>query len=249
MVHIPVKLFTAASSHDVRFNRWDAANQCKPRQVQLDGTGKEMAITDMSRVFEVAKGTYVEITDEDMEAIAPESSRHMQVIEFVPLESVDPIRIEKTYYMGHDERGAHPYALFMEALAQEGKAAIVRVVFSTKEQLAMIWVDAGSLCLSTLYYEDEIRRENAAGGKYGELLEPVDPAELEVARMLICAMAVESYDANKHVDVHHGEILAMIARKAAGETIETKTAPVPSAPVSNILDVLRASIENRKVAA
>jgi DNA end-binding protein Ku len=167
----------------------------------------------------------------------------MTVLEFVPLSTIDPIYVEKTYFLEPDKGGELAYDLFGAAMEAEGSVALMKCFMKTKEHLAMVGVNTdGTLTLSTLYYEDEIVLDNAHVRDH-----KVDDKQLAMARMIIASDTSEAYDPSKYKDEHTGRILAMIADKVEGKVLEAPT-PIKSVASVNILDQLTKTLEGRKVA-
>lgn len=244
MVHIPVKMYTAIREQEPKFKRWDPVSQSFPRQIQMAGD-IEVSLSDLTKVYEIEKGHMVEITAQDLDKLTPESKHHLDVAEFVPLDSIDPLYFEKTYFLGPDKDADMAFTLLGKALAGKGSAAIVRITVKTKEHLAAIYVNRGVLCLSTMYYEAEVVAGNAI---YHDLQDVADDA-LELACEYIDAMSSDCFDPSNYRDIHHDQVMAMIQNKAAGLDTPAKDVKVRKAPPADILVLLRTQLEARKVAA
>ena len=139
LVAIPVKLFTATSSQNVAFNMLHA--KCGSRIKQQTWCPRcEATIdrADLTRGYEFAKDQYVRFTDEELKALEGESSKVIDLTEFVPLEEVDPIFFEKAYYLGPDKGGEKAYRLLADAMASAGRVALAQYVMRGKENLVLI---------------------------------------------------------------------------------------------------------------
>jgi hypothetical protein len=141
LVAVPVKLHPATEQKDIRFHQFKEGTKQRIRNKRVsEATGREVDYEDIVKGYEVDKGKFVIVTPEELEAVAPEKTRTIEIEDFVPLEEIDPIYFEKTYYLApEDEAGAKKaYALLLESMKKEGQVAIGRFVMRTKEYLAAI---------------------------------------------------------------------------------------------------------------
>ena len=184
MVSIPVKLYGATESKDIRFHLLHAKDGTRLKQIRWCPTDEaEVPWNETARGYEYAKGQYVVLTDEDFEKL-PRPSRHtIDISAFVEESEIDPVYFEKSYYLEPGERAQKPYALLLRALEEKSLTAIATVTMRNKEQLCAIRAKDGVILLETLYYPDEIRKNIEAdldGVKVSDkelLLKPFDPSE------------------------------------------------------------------------
>src|SRR5512132_217546 len=158
LVSIPVKLYTAASAGGVSFNQLHAKCGSRLRQQMFCPVDNE--VVDRSQIvkgYEFQKDQYVRFTDEEIKSLEGEASRVIDIAEFVPLSSVDPIYFEKTYYLGPDKGGEKPYRLLADAMAKAEQVALAKFVMRGKESLVLIRPAQGGLLLHTMYFADEVR--------------------------------------------------------------------------------------------
>ena len=158
LVSIPVKLFVAASSETPSFNLLHAKCGTRIRQQRVCPTCNEVVERDnLVRGYEFAKDQYVRLTDDELKALEGEASEAIEISEFVPLEKVDPIYFERSYYLGPDKGGEKAYRLLADTMAHVGKVALAKFVLRGKENLVIVRSAQNGLLLHTMYFADEVR--------------------------------------------------------------------------------------------
>jgi DNA end-binding protein Ku len=245
LVAVPVKLYPATEQKDIRFHQFKEGTRQRIRYKRVsEETGREIDYQDIVKGYEADKGKFVIVTPEELEAVAPEKTRTIEIQDFVSLTDIDPIYYEKTYYLApEDEAGAKKaYALLLGAMESEGQVAIGRFVMRTKEYLAAIRPMDGILALETMFFPDEIRQasevENVpVRAKAGE-------RELKMARQLIGSLATD-WDPKRYHDEYRERVLKLIRDKAKGKEVVLPEAPEPS-KVADLMEALRQSIEATK---
>jgi DNA end-binding protein Ku len=241
MISIPVKLFGATESKDLAFNTLHKA--CKSRLKQkrwCPVDDREVFQDEVVRAYEFTKDQYIEVTDEDLEAL-PVPSRHtIELTAFVKSSEIDPVYFERTYYLEADQVGAKPYALLMRALKTKQVAAVAKIALRNKESLCVLRAGENALMLETLYYPDEIRTTDLPA-------EPdvlVSPQELTMALTLV-EMLEEPFDPKKYNDEYRVALLDMIEAKANGqEVVAAPETPLPK--TVDLMAALKASLEAAK---
>lgn len=234
LVNIPVKLYTAAHSRSVSFHLLHAKDGSRIHEQMICQTeDKPVPRKELVKGYEVTKGKYVEITNEELDALEAEANRNVEIQEFVPVAAVDPVYFSKTYYLGPDKGGEKPYRLLAQAMSQEGRAAIAQFVQPGKEELVMVRpVKDEKLMLHILYYGDEVRAfEEAPTGK--------DAAgrELELATQLIHQLQSKTWNPSRYHDTYRERVLALIKKKQSGEKI---VASKPARGGGKVLDLMKA---------
>lgn len=249
LVNVPVKVYPAVSPKSVRFHQFEQGTGSRIRYRKVsDKTGREVPNDEIVKGHEVSRGRYVMVTPEEIDAARPESSRTVDIEQFVDLAEIDPIFYDSTYYLApeSDKGGAaKAYSLLYQAMEEQGKVGIGRVVIRTKEYLAAVRPLDGVLAMSTMLFADEV----------------VDPAELDelpagngdvADRELKMACEIvesltEPWDPNQFEDTYREQILDVIRRKDKGEEVvaeeETES---PSAPVVDLLAALEESVAAAK---
>jgi len=232
LVNIPVKLYTAATSQSVSFHLLHKKDQSRiHEQMVCIAEDTPVSREELVKGYEVKKGTYVEVTEEELDALEAQVNRSVEIQEFIPIEAVDPVSFKKTYYLGPDKGGEKPYQLLAQAMQRERKGAIAQFVQRGKEELVMVRpVRENRLMLHVLYYADEVRAfEGAPSGK------AASTAELNLAVQLIHQLASKTWDSAKYHDTYRERVLAFIKKKQAGE----KMAPSkPTRAPGKVLDLM-----------
>ena len=158
LVSIPVRMYTATSSASVSFNQLHAKCGSRIKQQTFCPVCNEtVERSALVRGYEFAKDQYARVTDEELKALEGEASKIIDIAEFVPLKSVDPIYFEKTYYLGPDKGGEKAYRLLADAMTQSGQVALAKFVMRGKESLVLVRAAGGGLMLHTMYFADEVR--------------------------------------------------------------------------------------------
>jgi DNA end-binding protein Ku len=239
LVSIPVKLYVAARPETVSFNQLHSVCRSRLRQKLYCPTHER----DVER-NEIVKGykldDYVIMDDADFEAAEREGSRALEVLEFVDAESVDPIYLERSYYLAPQEASERAYHVLLAALAEAKKAAIVRFVMGTREYHALLRAGDEKLVLHTLYYADEVRELEA----HWKAVKP-SPQEVELAIKLVDALA-QDFDPSKYHDEYRTRLLELIHAKAQGQAIAAPAERPEPVKVVNLMEALRQSVEQVK---
>ena len=242
LVSIPVRMFTATESKELKFHflHKDDLVPIGYDKVRKD-TGEHVDADEIVRGFEIEKGQYVPITDEDLDRVDVELTRSIDICDFVDLDEIDPIYFRKGYYLLPQDGAEKPYKLLVDALEATGKVAIAKVVIRKKQHLACIRPYEGALLLETMYFEDEVRKPESLDGdlKHAKL----QKAETEMARTLVENLS-DSFDPSKYDDTYRKELLDLIKAKAKGMDL-----PEPQqeeAEVVDLMEALRESVQRTK---
>ena len=237
LVSVPVRMFTATESKELRFHFLDKRD-LQPigyDKVRRD-TGEHVDSEDIVRGFEVEKGRYVPLEDEDLDRLDLELTRSIEICDFVDLDEIDPVYFRKAYFLEPDEGAERPYALLVRALEETGKVGIAKVVIRNKQHLACIRPRDGKLLLETMYYADEVRTPEPV-----QVGDDLRPAEIEMAKTLVENLA-EPFDPSKYDDTYRKELLELLRAKAAGRPL-----PEPDeedeGEVVDLMAALRESVE------
>jgi DNA end-binding protein Ku len=247
LVSIPVKLYSATeASRAISFNLLHQA--CGSRLKQQYLCAKEDVVVprdEMVKGYEFAKDQYVIFTPEELKALEEAGSHTAEIVEFVPLEAIDPVYFDKAYYLGPDKGGAKPYALLAKALRESGRCAIGRWAARGKQYIVMIrpvedLVDG--LVMQQLLYAAEVRSLRDIDIPKMD----VKPAELKLAQQLIEQQSVEKFEPAQFVDEVRARIEAAVQKKVEGQEITSSEAPAPAAgQVIDLMEALRASLEKK----
>jgi DNA end-binding protein Ku len=242
LVSIPIRVFPATEEKTLHFNQLHDADGGRIKYKRVCAVcGEEVPFEHIVKGFEYEKGHYVLLTDDDMEKVPLESSRSIDIQQFVELEEIDPILYKKSYYLVPDETGAKAYALLRTALSEESKVGIAKVSFRDKEHLAALRFDGDVFVLETMYWPDEIR---AAEFETAHTDAKVRPQEVEMAKALIDNLT-EPWNPTAYKDEYREALLEIVEKKISGEEIEVVPEAAP-ARVVDLMDALKASVEAAK---
>jgi DNA end-binding protein Ku len=237
LVSVSVRMFSATESKELRFHFLDK-HDLQPigyEKVRRD-TGKQVDPDDIVRGFEVEKGSYVTLEDEDLDRLDIELTKTIDICDFVDLDEIDPIYFRKAYYLAPQEGAEKPYRLLVRALEETGKVGIAKVVIRNKQHLAALRAWNGTLVLETMYYADEVRQPEKADGK-GRLQKP----EVEMAKSLVENLSAP-FKPEKYDDTYRKELLQLLRAKAKGKRL-----PEPQeeegGEVVDLMEALRESVE------
>jgi DNA end-binding protein Ku len=246
LVNVPVKLVSATSPKDIRFNQLHDADGGRVQQKRVCSVdGEEVDFNHIVKGYDLGGGRYVVVDPEELRSLDPEASRTIDIEEFVDLADIDPIYYERTYYLVPDTRAEKAYALLVEAMSRTGKVALGRFVLRTKQYLATLRAKDGALVLSTMLYDDEVIGVENLEVPSAEDVKPTE-RELTMAEQLVQSLATEFEPAKFHDD-HRERVLDLIARKAEGEEIAISPEVPAAAPVVDLMAALEASLaEARK---
>jgi DNA end-binding protein Ku len=247
LVSIPVKLYTAASSGSVSFNLLHAKCGSRIKQQTFCPVCNEVVERSaLVKGYEFQKDQYVRFTDEELRALEGETSKVIDIAEFVPLSSVDPIYFEKTYYLGPDKGGEKPYRLLADAMAKSDKVALATFVMRGKESLVLVRPAQDGLMLHTMYFADEVRDfGEIEKGKSVKLRE----GELGLAERLIGELSHDEFKPEQYRDQYRERVLDLANSKVEGKEITAAEPETHRAQVIDLMDALKQSLAKRTGAA
>ena len=249
LVTIPVQLFSAVSRKNVRFNQLDAETGARVRYKKVSSAdGSELPAERIVKGYELTSGSYVTVTDLELEALAPAAVRTIDIDAFVDLADIDPVFYDSAYHLVPDEATAKPYKLLAEAMQEADKVAVCHFVMRSKQYLAAIRPVDGRLMLSTMVYADELVVSDDLDG-FDRLDDiAVDERETAMARQLIAALEAD-FEPDRYTDSYREAVLELIERKASGETAAAVASPAPASDtVVDLMAALEASVAAAKEA-
>ncbi len=248
LVSVPVKLFTAVSRKSVRFNQIDSKTNSRVKQKRVNAEGEEVSYDQIVKGYEISKDTYVIVTEEEMESLAPKASRMIDISDFVSEDDIDPVFYDSAYYLVPDELARKSYSLLSKAMQDSGRVAIATFVMRTKQYLVAIRPQNGLLMMSTMVYADELVAADEIPG-----LEDLDEIEVSEAEMTMAGQLIDSltgdFEPEKYRDSYREQVLDLLEKKAAGDltSIEVPVAE-DEAAVVDLLAALEASVAAAKAA-
>jgi DNA end-binding protein Ku len=239
---VPVKLYSAVSRKSVRFHQLNAETGHRINQKRVDsGTGEEVPYEQIVKGFELTKDRYVVITPEELDSVAPEKTRAIDIEDFVDLEDIDPIFYDHPYYLVPDKGAAKAYGLLLEAMRESGKVAIARVVIRSKEQLVAIRPAGDVLTMETMIFHDEVVSTDELDGVPDAKDLKTSDRELKMAQQLIDSLASD-FEPSKYHDEYREKVLELVERKAEGEEIAIQPEAEEPAKVPDLMAALEASL-------
>jgi len=242
LVNVPVKVYSARSAKTVRFHQLDGRTGTRIAQRRVNPqTGEEVAYEDLVKGFELTRDRHVVITPEELEALAPDKTRTIEIEDFVELAEIDPVHYDHPYWLVPAPGAAKPYALLHRAMLEAGKVAIARVVLRNKEHLVALRAAQGGLMMETMAFHDEV----VPAEDLDELLAAAETTagerELLMAKQLIGSLTT-AFDPTRYTDTYREKVLALIERKAAGEDIAVQPEAPEPARVPDLMAALEASL-------
>ena len=247
LVAIPVKLYTATqSSAQISFNllHKDCGSRLKQQYVCLRD-GQVVERDDIVKGYEFAKDQYVAFTTEEIKALEEVGTHAVEISEFVPIEAIDPVYFDKTYYLAPDKGASKPYALLTEALKETKRCAVGRWASKGKAYIVILRPIDGVLTMQQLRFATEVRPARDIDVARTD----VKPAELKLAQQLIAQQQSDMFDPSSYVDEVRGRIEAAIQKKVEGQEISVSEAPVESTgKVIDLMEALRASLQKTEAA-
>ena len=242
LVTIPVAVYPATEEKSLRFNQLHDEDMGRIRYKRVcEVDGEEVPYEHIVKGYEYEKDRYVVLTDDDLDSVPVESSRAIDIQQFVELDEIDPMLFKKSYYLVPDETGAKAYALLRKALTEENKVGVAKVSFRDKEHLAALRFRDDVFVLETMFWPDEIRAAEfdtvPADGR-------VRDNEVQMARSLIDSLT-EPWNPDAFRDEYREALTEIVEKKVAGEEIEVPPEPAPARGVE-LMEALKASVEAAK---
>jgi DNA end-binding protein Ku len=245
LVSVPVKLYAATESHDISFRQVHATDGGRikyQRVCSIDG--EEVAYADIAKGYETEDGQMVVLDDDDFAELPASSSREISVEKFVPTNQIDPMWLEKSYYLEPDKAAAKPYALLREALKEADRMAVVTVSIRTRMTTAVLRVRDDVIVMQTMLWPDEVRKPDFANLDATE--HAAKPQELKMARLLVDTLAGD-YDPDEYEDDYQKAVEALVQAKLEGGEVKAPEEPRKSTgEVVDLLAALQRSVEAAK---
>jgi DNA end-binding protein Ku len=244
LISIPVRLYSAVESKSLKFHllHGEDGGRVKYKR-ECAKCGKEVAWDDIVKGYEYSKDHYVTFSEEELEALDIDSIKAIDVVTFVPLEDIDPIYYDKTYYVAPEASGIKAYKLLADALEAERQVGVAKVALRDKEHLSTIRLKDGIFVLETMHWPDEIR-----AAEFEELDKNVDvrDPEVKMARQLIQQLSGD-FHPEEFRDEYRERLQELAERKIQGEEVTVAAEPTEEpAPVVDLMEALKASVADAK---
>lgn len=241
LVSLPVRLHSAARAQTISFNLLHKSDHSRIRQVTFcQAEDKPVPRSELVKGYEYEKDRYVVIEDEEIKKVAPKTSKLMEILEFVPEAEVDPIYLESSYYLAPEEGGEKPYALLFAALRESKYVGVAKIAMHNREHIVILRPGAKGIVLHTMYFEDEVRKID----EFRTDQDLVKEKELALAKMLVESLAA-SFEPGKYQDSYRENLKELIQAKLDNRKV-VEIAPPPVAPVIDIMEALKRSLEIKK---
>ena len=244
LISIPVRLYSAVSEKGLKFHLLHEEDGGRIKyQRTCAKCGKEVSWDDITKGYEYSKDHYVMFTEEELDSLDVDSVRAIDVVAFVPLESIDPIYFNKTYYVAPEPSGVKAYKLLSEALEAEGQVGIAKVALREKEHLATVRLKDDIFVLETMHWPDEIREP-----AFEELDKKIQvrDAEVKMARQLVQQLS-DDFRPEDFQDEYRAALEKMVEQKVEGQEITVAPAPEEEpTKVVDLMEALKASVDAAK---
>jgi DNA end-binding protein Ku len=243
LVSLPVKIYsTGESSQKISFNMIWKDRGVRVRQQYIDpADGAVVPRDEIVKGYEFAKGQYVLFTKEELEVVEAPKSDEIEIVSFVPADTVGRLYHNKAYYLGPDKGGARAYRLLSAALRESERVAIAKQATRGKQYIVMIRPHEDGLLLEQLYYDEELRSFDEVPHEEGE----VNEAELKLALQLIDQAAEDAFDPTQFKDEVQEKTLELIEAKVAGQEITAAPAEESKTQIIDLMAALKASLQEK----
>lgn len=249
LVNIPIKLFSATENKEFSFNQLCENGHRIQYKRWCPVEEREVGWGEIQKGYEVSKDRYVLVTKEDFEKIKIKTTKTIDVKEFIKAEDLDPVFIEKSYYVAPDTKTVDKaYVLFVRVLNATKEIAIGKVVLREKEHLVALRAYQRGLVMHQLHYLDEIKPMDEIKGiePGGSAKAKVDEQELSLGRTLVENLTAESFDPSKYSDAYTSQIEELIAARSEGKTHVAREPEPEAGPSKDLLEALKASVRKSK---
>jgi DNA end-binding protein Ku len=240
LVHVPVKLYSATESRTIHFHEVHLPDGGRIEHRRFcEKEGREVPYEEVVRGFEVGRGSYVALEKDEVKAAAGGTGHLIEVEHFVPVEDIDPVFYDRSYYLGAGEKAEDGYRVLHDALERTGRAAIGRFTFHNREYLAAIRPFDGVLALHTLHFADEVVEGDDFD--YSKPRKRAGDREVKMAGRLVESLH-EDFDPKRYKDEYRKAVLEVIEQKAAGKEIAPPEEDEPE-DSSDLMSALEASLD------
>ncbi len=251
LVNVPIRVYSATQSHDVSLHQVHGEDGGRIRyQRKCEVCGKVVPYEDIAKAYDDGENTVI-LTDEDFAQLPAESAKEIEVVEFVPADQIDPIRLDKAYYLEPDKSSLKPYTLLRRALEDTDRAAVVRFALRQKTRLAVLRIRDKTLLLQTMLWDDEIR---SAEFDVLDEVPRISKKEREMAAQLVDSLA-GNFDPTEFTDDYQEQLRTLVeAKLEQGDTIDTAATfgetdedeDGEKAEVVDLMEALRRSVDKSK---
>ena len=242
LVNIPIKLYSAIESKSFSFKMLDKEHHSPIKYKRVsEKTGKEVPWADIVKGVEVSKGKFFVPTKEQIDAIKPEKSDTIDIVDFVDQDQIDPVYFNSHYYVGPAKEKEKTYFLFKEILQTTARTALGRFVMREKEYVCTIKAYKEGLLLTTLNYSYEVRDIKGVDNVMSS--SKIGQPELKLAAELINKLYQDKFNIDQFKDTFAEEMEKIMAKAAKGEVIESAKVTKKAKKEDNLIAALKASLD------
>lgn len=241
LIYVPVKLYAATEKKDIKFNYLHEKCGTPVRYVRYCSyCDAEVGMDDIVRGYEYEKGRYITMTEEELEKLAGERERSIEILDFVDAGQIDPLYYDRSYYLAPGEGGTKVYGLLKRAMEESGRAAVAHVAVRSRKSLCVIRPAGKALVMETMFYADEVRQVDKIEEIGVEA--KVHDNEVKMALSLIDSLTV-TFDPFKYISEYREKLHEAIRAKIAGKAVVEKPAVPETEKVVDLMSALKASID------
>lgn len=247
LVNVPVKVYSATQDHDLEMHQVHAADGGQIRyQRRCEVCGKVVAYKDIDKAF-TKDGKTVMLTDEDIKGLPAEQTHEIDVVEFVPSDQIDPIRLDRSYFLEPTSKSTKAYTLLRRVLHETERTAVAQFSLRQRTRLAVLRVYGSTILLQTLLWDDEVRE---ADFPVLEKKPRISAKELELAQQIVSSMETD-FRSDQFSDEYQVQLRELVEQKlSSGDSVEATTSQPQEADSSgeviDLMDALRKSIEKNR---
>jgi DNA end-binding protein Ku len=243
LVNIPVKVYTATEAKELSFKTLCRNGHSLQYKKWCPVEHREVKWEEVKKGFPLTGGKFIEMEKEDFDRVRLPTTKTIEVQEFIDAFQVDPIFIQKSYFLAPSTTGEKAYALLLEILTLSNRVAVAKVVLREKEYVVVLRPYRNAITMHVLHYSNEIRspKEISELKKLAEVKE----AERKLAQILVEKLSIEEFDIAKFKDIYTESLKKVIEAKARGKEIVIEREK-PTAEARNLMEALKASVEPRK---
>ncbi|WP_421378897.1 Ku protein [Bacillus salacetis] len=245
LVNIPIKLHAATEDKDIKLRSLHRECHTPIKYEKICPVcEKDLEYEEIVKGYEIAKGKFVVIEDEEIKALRDTSEeKAVEIVDFIKIEEIDPIYYNRSYFISPNEGGKKAYSLLRKALTESNKVGIAKIAMRSKEQLAVVRVYQNTMVMETIHFPDEVRKTGDVPNVPAE--DEVSQKELETAVMLIDQLSTE-FEPEKYEDDYREKLMELIQSKQTGEKFVTPKEKASAANVTDLMSALQASIDKTK---
>ncbi|EDL66086.1 non-homologous end joining protein Ku [Bacillus sp. SG-1] len=245
LVNIPIKLHAATEDKDIKLRSLHRECHTPIKYEKICPVcEKDLEYEDIVKGYEIAKGKFVVIEDEEIKELRDTSEeKAVEIVDFIKIEEIDPIYYNRSYFISPNEGGKKAYSLLRKALTESNKVGIAKIAMRSKEQLAVVRVYQNTMVMETIHFPDEVRSTGDVPNVPAE--DEVSQKELDTAVLLIDQLSTE-FEPEKYEDDYRKKLLKLIQSKQTGEKFVTPKEKAPAANVTDLMSALQASIDKSK---